>query len=140
MCHAQTRAANPTPITTQPPTVSTPHEQQIAATSTKLARKHATNRDRRLKGFHGIHSESASREGGLLRAQEEETSTYSLSKYHFPAPPGDYRVGLSGTSFSRDSEPAGLRLPLVKAICNIRRQSITEVCDCKIPLRLRVIS
>lgn len=47
-------------------------------------------------GLHGIYSESARREGRLRKASDTDTSSYSLSKYHFPAPPGDYRVGLSG--------------------------------------------
>jgi hypothetical protein len=52
--------------------------------------------DTRPKGFHGTFSESARREGGLRNASEVESSTYTLSKFHFPAPPGDYRIGLSG--------------------------------------------
>lgn len=55
-------------------------------------------RPRRHKGFQGIHSESASREGGLRTAPELDTSSYSLSKFHFPAPPGNYHVGSGGTS------------------------------------------
>lgn len=51
---------------------------------------------RNTGAFHGIHSESTRGEGGLKKTQTGESSNFSLSKYHFPAPPGDYRIGLSG--------------------------------------------
>lgn len=47
-------------------------------------------------GLYDIHSESDRSEARLRKPQAADSSSYSLSKYHFPAPPGDYRIGLSG--------------------------------------------
>lgn len=52
-------------------------------------------------GFHEIHAESDRSEGRLRKPQAADSSSYSLSKYHFPAPPGDYRIGLSGKYVTR---------------------------------------
>jgi len=57
-----------------------------------------THRDTKVEGFHGIQSESIRKESGLRKIETVESSSFSLSKYHFPAPPGDYRIGLSGES------------------------------------------
>jgi hypothetical protein len=54
-------------------------------------RNNATHDDTRLGGSHGLHSGPTRR-----NTQALESSSFSLSKYHFPAPPGDYRIGLSG--------------------------------------------
>lgn len=59
-------------------------------------RNDATVPENTQEGFHGIYSESSRREGGLRKTPGVESSSFSLSKYHFPAPPGDYRIGLSG--------------------------------------------
>jgi hypothetical protein len=82
---------------------SEPVATNIATAKTSSARNkpsviqnNATPRDSILESFHGIHSESTRREGALRKTQTGESSNFSLSKYQFPAPPGDYRVGLSG--------------------------------------------
>lgn len=56
----------------------------------------ATLGDSKSESFHGIYSESTRREGGLRKTQTGESSNFSLSKYQFPAPPGDYQIGPSG--------------------------------------------
>jgi hypothetical protein len=61
----------------------------------------ATSQETKLEAFHGIYSESTRREGGLRKTQTGESSNFSLSKYHFPAPPGDYRIDLSGEHILR---------------------------------------
>ena len=66
------------------------------AQGSNLVKRKTADCDTKPKGFHGIFSESARREGGLRKASEVPSSTYTLSKFHFPAPPGDYRIGLSG--------------------------------------------
>lgn len=79
--------------------LTTETSQQLPASDHQdPVRNNPRYRPRRHKGFQGIHSESASREGGLRTAPELDTSSYSLSKFHFPAPPGNYYVGSGGTS------------------------------------------
>jgi hypothetical protein len=56
----------------------------------------ATHQDTRLEGYHGLYSQPTKR-----KTQALESSSFSLSKYHFPAPPGDYRIGLSGEYIMR---------------------------------------
>jgi hypothetical protein len=80
------------PVTTNIATAKT----SSARNKPPLIQNNATPRDSKLESFHGIHSESTRREGALRKTQTGESSNFSLSKYHFPAPPGDYRVGLSG--------------------------------------------
>lgn len=76
--------------------VSTTQEQIDATRAPQIPPKRPSHRKTEPAGLYGIYSESARREGRLRKASDTDTSTYSLSKYHFPAPPGDYRVGLSG--------------------------------------------
>lgn len=71
-------------------------ERSSARKKSSVIQNNATPRDSKLESFHGIHSESTRREGGLRKTQTGDSSNFSLSKYQFPAPPGDYRVGLSG--------------------------------------------
>lgn len=80
------------PVATNIATAKTPS----ARNKPSVIQNNATPRDSKLESFHGIHSESARREGALRKTQTGESSNFSLSKYQFPAPPGDYRVGLSG--------------------------------------------
>lgn len=71
-------------------------ERSSARNKPSVIQNNATPRDSKLESFHGIHLESTRREGGLRKTQTGVSSNFSLSKYQFPAPPGDYRVGLSG--------------------------------------------
>jgi len=94
---------------------------------TNLVERKTGNCDTRPKGFHGIFSESARREGGLRKASEVPSSAYTLSKYHFPAPPGDYRIGLSGKRIPWPCCSA-VTDTHYKEICNTQQRSTIEVC------------
>jgi len=78
----------------EPLIIATP--QKPRAQGRSPVKRKTPNSGTRPKAFHGTFSESALREGGLRNASEIASSTYTLSKFHFPAPPGDYRIGLSG--------------------------------------------
>lgn len=76
--------------------------QARAATATTptgeaaVSRTNAAVREPTLEEFNWLYSESRRREGGLRKPPGGESSSLALSKYHFPAPRGDYRIGLSG--------------------------------------------
>lgn len=101
-------------------------ERSSAQKKPSVVQNNATPRNVKLESFHGIHSESTRREGGLRKTQTGESSNFSLSKYQFPAPPGDYRVGLSG-----EYSCGFLVTPFAdinrKVTYNIPREYITEV-------------
>jgi hypothetical protein len=98
-CMQQQRQAGFLANTLPPESVATniaAAERSSAQRKPPVIQNNATPRNIKLESFHGIHSESTRREGGLRKTQTGESSNFSLSKYQFPAPPGDYRVGLSG--------------------------------------------
>ena len=105
-------------------TSKTPRAQEGSPVKRKTA-----NSDTRPKGFHGIFSESARREGGLRKASDVAFSTYTLSKFHFPAPPGDYRIGLSGKRIAWQCCSAITDVHY-KEICSTQQRSTIEVCIC----------
>ncbi|KAM0719867.1 hypothetical protein Q7P37_004002 [Cladosporium fusiforme] len=76
--------------------ITEPSPHSAASANEQAVHHNPRDRHRKAKGFHSIRSESASREGALRTAREADTSTYSLSRFHFPAPPGNYYVGLGG--------------------------------------------
>jgi hypothetical protein len=110
-------------------------EPLVSATPTPRAqgrspvKRKTANSDTRPKGFHGIFSESTRREGGLRKASEIASSTYTLSKFHFPAPPGDYRIGLSGKRVTCSCRSAITDVHF-QEICSTQQKSIIEVCTC----------
>jgi len=111
----------PEPLTSATP--KAPRARKISPVKRKTA-----NSDSRPIGFHGIFSESARREGGLRKASEVASSTYTLSKFHFPAPPGDYRIGLSGKRTVWPCWSAVTNFPH-KEIYSTQQRSIIEVCS-----------
>lgn len=102
-------------------TLKTPH-----ARTSNIVKRRTTNSDTRPKGFHGIFSESTRREGGLRKVSEVPSSTYTLSKFHFPAPPGDYRIGLSGKRIAC-SHCSAVTDSHYKEICNTQQRFTIEV-------------
>jgi len=101
-------------------------ERSGAQNKPSVIQNNATPRDTKLESFHGIHSESTRREGGLRKIQTGESSNFSLSKYQFPAPPGDYRVGLSGKCSC--SFPATPFADIIRKVTyNTLREYTTEV-------------
>jgi hypothetical protein len=98
-CMQQQRQAGLLATSLPPASVAT----QLASTKRPGApddplayQRDATFLDTKPEVFHGIYSESTRREGGLRKTQTGESSNFSLSKYQFPAPPGDHQPGLSG--------------------------------------------
>ena len=61
-----------------------------------VSRNYAAAEEPTLEQSNWFYSESRRREGSLRKFPGGESSNLSISKYHFPAPPGDYRIGLSG--------------------------------------------
>jgi len=127
-CMQQQRQAGFQATSLPPDSVATKlaTERSSAQKKPSVNQNNATPRDIKLESFHGIHSESTRREGGLRKTQTGESSNFSLSKYQFPAPPGDYRVGLSG-----EYSCGFLVTPFAeidhKVTYNILREYITEV-------------
>jgi hypothetical protein len=97
-----------------------------AQCKTSANRNDITARDTEFGRPHGVYTQSWKRERHLTKTNTGETSSFTLSKYHFPAPPGNYRSGL-------DSEY--IALPIIasadkryKAILIILQKYTTEVC------------
>ncbi|GAB7329501.1 hypothetical protein MBLNU13_g01278t2 [Cladosporium sp. NU13] len=106
-CMQQQRQAGILATSLPPESVATrlTTERSSAQEKPPVIQNNATPRNAKLESFHGILSESTRREGGLRKTQTGESSNFSLSKYQFPAPPGDYRVGLSDNYFE---DPAAM--------------------------------
>jgi hypothetical protein len=71
-------------------------EERVAQYRDSANRNNAAHQSTRPERPHGLYSEPTRR-----KTQALESSSFSLSKYHFPAPPGDYRIGLSGEYIMR---------------------------------------
>jgi len=98
-CMQQQRQAGFLATSTPPESVATnidATERSSARNEPSVIQNIATPRDTKLEPLHGIHSESNRRTDGLGKTQTGGSSNFSLSKYQFPAPPGDYRVGSNG--------------------------------------------
>ncbi|OQO01959.1 hypothetical protein B0A48_12432 [Cryoendolithus antarcticus] len=69
------------------------HQVLVPGVEVKPLFAHQRKRSGRAVHFQGVSSESASREDSLRTKQKEDTARYTLSKYRFPAPPGNEWYG-----------------------------------------------